>query len=78
MTTEQRQRELTEAHDIYDRYVQPLEEKHRGEYVAVTPDGRTFLGASVSDVVDCLLETVGSGSGSHVFKVGPRIVGRWR
>ncbi|MDP9381767.1 MAG: hypothetical protein M3Q29_16805 [Chloroflexota bacterium] len=78
MATVEEQHGLAEAHELYDRYVKVLESEHWGEFVAVTPDGRTFLGMSKSDVLDQLLDAVGPGSGSYVFRVGPRVVGRWR
>ena len=78
MATADQQRQLDEADQIYDRYAKPLEAEHDGEFVAVTPDGRTFLGPSVSDVMQRVVDVVGPGSGSHVFKVGQRVAGRWR
>jgi hypothetical protein len=37
-------REATvEGFRLYERYGKPLESKHRGEYVAIAPDGRTVL-----------------------------------
>ena len=78
MAMREQERDLAEMDAVYDRYVQPLEAEHMGRFVAVTPDGRTLLGESVSDVTDKVLEAVGRGSRSHVFKIGPRIVGKWR
>ena len=78
MATVEQERGLAEAHALYDRYVKPLEADHWGEFVAVTPDGRVFLGESKRGVLDRLVEAVGRGSGSYVFKVGPLVVGRWR
>ena len=78
MARAEQQRQLDEADETYERYAKPLEAEHDGEFVAVTPDGRTFLGPSVSHVMQQVLDAVGPGSGSHVFKLGQRVVGRWR
>lgn len=78
MATVEQERGLAEAPAAYDRYVTPLEAEHSGEFVAVAPDGRTFLGGSVIEVLDQLQAAVGAGTERYVFKVGPRVVGRWR
>ena len=78
MSTVEQQEGLAEAHALYDEYVKPLEADHWGEYAAVTPDGRVFLGEDKREVLDRLVAAVGLGSGSYVFKVGPLVVGRWR
>lgn len=78
MTRAEQQQELEKADAIYDRYARRLEAGHEGEFVAVTPDGRTFLSLSVSQVMQQVLDAVGPGSGSHVIKVGQRTVCRWR
>ena len=78
VATVEQQQGLAVAHELYDRYVRALEADHWGEFMAVTPDRRLLLGGSVSEVVHLLLEAVGPGSGSHIFKGGPLVVGRWR
>ena len=35
---------LTRSDALYNKYVQPLEAEHWGEFVAVAPDGRTMVG----------------------------------
>lgn len=37
---------LTRSDALYDKYVQPLEAEHLGEFVAVAPDGRTMVGTN--------------------------------
>jgi hypothetical protein len=65
-----------QADSLYERYGKPLEDQHRGEYVAIFPDGRTVLGASPHEVLDRALDTVGPGG--FVFKLGDKAVWRWR
>jgi hypothetical protein len=70
-------RQLTEqAEKLYEQYGRPLEQKHRGEYVAIFPDGRFVLGESRLEVLDQALARFGPGG--FLFKVGEKVVGRWR
>ena len=67
---------LAEANRLYEQYGKPLEADHLGEFVAISPDGRTLLGTSASEVGRQAKETFGPGN--FVFKIGPRVVGKWR
>jgi hypothetical protein len=58
--------------DLYERYGRPLEAKHWGEYVVITPDGRTILAPTPIEAV--LKGRDEFGSGNFVFKVGERAV----
>jgi hypothetical protein len=64
------------ADKLYERYGKPLEGQHEGEYVAISPDGRTLLGQSVRDVL--LQAKAAFGPGNFVFKIGTKAVGQWR
>lgn len=59
---------------LYEQYGKPLEAEHWGKYLAVHPDGRTFL----ADDYETLKERahIELGMGIYVFKVGPRAVHR--
>ena len=48
--------------------------KAYGEFVAVSPDGRTILGSTLLEVMQRAVEVMGEDS--CVFKVGERAVGR--
>jgi len=67
-------RELAEQ--LYERFGKPLETKHLGEYVAISPSGNIVLGTTVLEVADKAAETLGPDN--YIFKVGERSVGRWR
>jgi hypothetical protein len=69
-------RRLREADTLYERYGRPLEAEHRGEYVAIAPDGRTLVGPTVLAVAQRGRDAFGPGY--FVFKLGERAVGRWR
>jgi hypothetical protein len=65
-----------QADRLYEQYGKPLEAVHRGEHVAIFPDGRTVLGPSVHEVVDRALDTIGPGS--FIFKLGDVAVWKCR
>ena len=65
-----------EAETLYGQYGKPLEAGHRGEYVAITNDGKTILGVTVLEVMR--KASAAFGPGSYIFKVGDRSVGKWR
>ncbi len=65
-----------QAADLYERFGRPLEAKHRGEYLAVSPNGRTILAPTLAEALG--QATAAFGPGNFVFKVGERAVGAWR
>lgn len=62
------------ADELYDQYAKPLEDDHRGEYIAVSPTGQVLLGEDLCEVARQALEA--SGRGSFLFKLGPRAIAR--
>ncbi len=69
-------RQPTEGLRLYDLYGKPFEAQHWGEYVAITPDGRTVLAPTLLEVVQQAASVLGADN--HVFKIGERTVGKWR
>lgn len=71
------QRALKEQADrLYEAYGRPLEAQHRGEYVAIFPDGKTIIGRGRLAVAEQAVRTIGRGS--FLFKIGDKAVGKWR
>lgn len=71
-------RQLTIGDRLYDQYAKPLEAEHWGEFIAIHPeDGRTLMDADDRELSRKIVETFGRGSGCYVFKIGPRVVGRF-
>jgi hypothetical protein len=64
-----------DADILYERYVKPMEESHRGEYVAVSLEGQTILAPTLLEAVQRAADALGKGN-SIVFKVGDRSVGK--
>jgi hypothetical protein len=62
---------------IYETFVRPLEQEHRGEFVAVCADGQTVLGPSHRTVIEQAVERCGHGN-STVFRVGNVLIGKIR
>jgi hypothetical protein len=65
-----------EASSLYERYVEPLETTHSGEFVAVAPNGAIVLGTAMLDVAQQAKATLGPGC--YLFRVGDRVAGKWR
>jgi hypothetical protein len=72
----QQQALLAEANRLYEQYGKPFEAEHLGQFVAISRDGRTLLGTSAGAVGRQAKDAFGPGN--FVFKIGPRVVGKWR
>ena len=73
---ESSQQLMKQADSLYKQYGRPMEPEHWGEYVAIFPDGRLVLGPSRQEALEQAVNQFGPGS--FLFKVGDRVVGRWR
>jgi hypothetical protein len=67
---------LEEANALYEQHGKPLEADHMGQYLAVSPDGRTLVGATLLDVAQRARAEFGSGN--FLFRIGTRTVGKLR
>ena len=63
--------------ELYDRFVEGLESKHRGAFAAVRSDGQVIVDRDDVKVVDLALKRFGPGN-FVLLKVGSRGVGKWR
>lgn len=62
--------------DLYKKYGEPLEDKHWGEYIAISKAGKTVLG---DDLIKVMRKSLADfGPGSYVFRVGEKAVYKWR
>jgi hypothetical protein len=64
------------SNELYERYGKPLEAEHWGEFLAISPDGRTLLASSHLDALTRARDAFGPGN--FIFRVGERVVGRIR
>lgn len=61
---------------LYNQFGKPLENKHWGEYIAISKTGKTVLG---DDLIGVMKKSLASfGPGSFIFKVGEKAVYKWR
>lgn len=68
-------RRAEEDERLYERYGKPLEADHKGEYVAIGPDGAVILGHD--DIKVTQQASARFGSGNYAFRrVGVEL--RWR
>jgi len=61
---------------LYQRYAKPLEEEHKGEYLAVGPAGETILGKRAGEVLREAVESFGSRNFA-LLRVGHTTFGSW-
>ncbi|MHB8573848.1 MAG: hypothetical protein ACYDCQ_00810 [Dehalococcoidia bacterium] len=66
---------LAESDRLYEQFAKPLEAEHWGEFVAIAPDGRSILGETANQVGRAAMAAFGPGN--FVFKIGPRVSGKW-
>jgi Family of unknown function (DUF5678) len=64
------------AENLYQKFVKPLEGKHKGEYVAVSEKGKTTLGPTILEVLH-KANTDFDKQTPFVFKVGQKVIGKW-
>lgn len=67
---------VAEGDRLYERYARHLEGEHWGEYVAVARDGRIVVGETAVAVAQEAIDRFGGGS--FLFRIGDRVMGRWR
>lgn len=67
---------MQRSEELYEKYGKPLEEEHHGEYLAISPHGKTLLGKDLLDLMKEATDTFGPGN--FIFKVGEKAVGKWR
>ena len=62
---------------LYERFGQPLERAHAGEFVAIADNGRTILGKDEVSVALQAIETFGRGTFA-LRRIGAAAEIRWR
>lgn len=60
--------------ELYERYGKPLEAKHAGQYLAISPEGKTFFDHDLFNVANTATETFGPGN--FIYKVGEKTICR--
>jgi hypothetical protein len=61
---------------LYELYGKPLEKDHKGEYVAIGPEGQIILGDDGNAVIKQAIDRFGSGNFA-ITKVGEGAYGKW-
>lgn len=62
--------------DLYEKYGKPLEDRHWGEYIAISKAGKFVLSSNLKDVFINALKVLGPGG--FIFKIGEKAVYKWR
>ena len=68
---------VKEADGLYEGYGKPLEKDHRGEYAAISLDGRVIVRKNDIEVMDRAIGELGSGN-FILYRVGYKSVGKIR
>ena len=61
---------------LYEQYGKPLEQAHKGDYLAIGPDGQTILGKRSGEVLHKAVEAFGSGN-FGLLRVGHQTLAQW-
>ena len=69
-------REAKQKERLYAQYGKPLESAHKGEYVAISRDGRTIVGKRMGEVLHKAEEDFGGGNFS-MARIGYPALARW-
>jgi hypothetical protein len=67
---------LNQGDLLYEKYGKPLEPDHWGEFVAISPEGKTVIGSDLHEVTSKAGKTLGRGH--YLFKVGEKVLGNIR
>lgn len=65
------------AENLYQKFVKPLESKHKGKYVAVSQKGKAIFTDTILEALMKAHISFGK-EAPFVFKVGEKVVGKWR
>jgi hypothetical protein len=74
---EQRAPGKRDADRLYERYVRPLEEQHKGKYATVNLAGETIVAPTLLEAIQLADERFGQ-SQTITFKIGAKVVGKIR
>ena len=61
---------------LYRKYGRPLETDHKGEYIAINPEGKTVHGPRAGEVLRRAVDAFGSGN-FGLFRLGHRAFAEW-
>ena len=61
---------------LYQKYGRPLETDHMGDYVAISPEGKTVYGPRAGEVLRQAIDAFGSGN-FGLFRLGHRAFAAW-
>ncbi len=66
------QMSLDEMYQLYDQYGKPFEQTHWGQYIVITKEGRTTVGATMVEATENSIAAFGRGN--YLFKIGQRAI----
>ena len=67
---------LALSNKLYQQYGKPLEKEHKEEFLAISPTGKVLLAPSLLEAMEQASSALGPGN--FIYKVGEKVVGKWR
>ena len=61
---------------LYEKYGKPLEQERKGEYIAISTDGRTIISTNPNDVLTQAVNVFGGGNFA-LTRIGHEAFGEW-
>ena len=74
--TSNNKEQLNLSNKLYEQHGKPLEQEHQGEFLAISPAGKVLLAPSLLGAME--QASTAFGPGNFIFKVGEKVVGKWR
>lgn len=66
---------IHDANKAYEKYVKPLEQKHKGQFAGVTYTGKIIIAPTLLEAMQQSANNFGKRN-SFVFKIGDKVVGK--
>lgn len=66
---------IHDANKTYEKYVKPLEQKHKGKFAGVSYTGKVIIAPTLYQAMLSSTNTFGRAN-SFVFKIGDKVVGK--
>src|SRR5687767_5965670 len=73
--TKERAPEKRDSDRLYEHYVRPLEQQHKGKYATVNLAGETLVAPTLLEAIQLADERFGQ-SQTITFKIGAKVVGK--
>lgn len=67
---------IHDANKVYEKYVKPLEQKHKGQFAGVSYTGKIIIAPTLLEAMEQSENSFGRRN-SFIFKIGDKVVGKF-